>query len=90
MQLDKKSFWEVIHEPFLNRSLNRKQVVDVLIKGLVLTEGSFKKLLPIFNIPEDEYQYKKFMGVLRTHGFIDLLKLQREGHVNVFSSARKS
>ena len=59
-----ESFWEVIHEPFLNRDLNRLQVKAVMQRGLQGT-GSYKGLLKIFNIAEADY--KKFLNFLQQH-----------------------
>jgi len=60
-----ESFWEVIHEPFLNRDLNRHQVQAVLQRGLQKT-GSYKGLVKLFNITEGDY--KKFLNFLQQHG----------------------
>lgn len=60
-----KSFWEVVHKPFLQRELNRREVKDIIHLGLKETRGSFKELLFSFNAGENERDYKKFMDVLR-------------------------
>lgn len=62
-----KSFWEVVYKPFLRRDLNRKQVKDILSFGLRKTNGSYKKLLPLFNIGESESDYKKIMRWITVH-----------------------
>ncbi len=62
-----KSFWEVIHRPFLKRELNRREVNAVISLGLKQTSGSYKKLLPLFHIGQDEKDYKRFMKVINTH-----------------------
>ncbi len=54
MVIKGKSFWEVVHKPFLQRDLNRRQVKDILALGLKETGGSFKKLLRLFLVGEDE------------------------------------
>lgn len=59
-----ESFWKVIHEPFLNRDLNRQQVQAILQRGLKET-GSYKSLMKLFNIAEAEY--KKFLNFLQQH-----------------------
>jgi DNA-binding NtrC family response regulator len=59
------TFWELVHEPFLERDLNRRQVRDVIAGGLARSGGSYKRLLTLFGLaPED---YLKFMDFLRHH-----------------------
>ncbi len=58
------SFWEVVHQPFLERDLNRLQVKRILQLGLNKSQ-TYKQLLEDFNIPES--QYRKFMDFLRHH-----------------------
>lgn len=60
-----ESFWEIVHEPFLARSLNRFQVQAIIKKGLQEVDGSYKALLPLFGISEADYH--KFMDFLRHH-----------------------
>lgn len=62
-----KSFWEIVHDRFLQRDLNRRQVKAVLSRGLKETNGSYKKLLSLFNIGETKKDYRKFMRVLYLH-----------------------
>jgi len=64
---DGKSFYEVVHKPFLKRELNRKEIKEIIALGLSQTKGSYKKLLDLFNIGEGEKEYKKFMKILATH-----------------------
>lgn len=59
------TFWEVIHEPFLDRELNRSQVRDVVSQGLVQARGSYRRMSMLFNVRPDHYQ--KFMDFLRHH-----------------------
>ncbi len=58
-------FWEVVHEPFLDRDLNRLQVRDVVSQGLLAARGSYRRMSVLFNIKPDHYQ--KFMDFLRHH-----------------------
>jgi transcriptional regulator with GAF, ATPase, and Fis domain len=59
------NFWQLVHEPYLNRDLNRCEVQAVLAEGLKRTRGSYKKLLTLFGMgPQD---YIKFMDFLRHH-----------------------
>jgi len=64
---DSSDFWEKVHKPFLCRELNRNEVKYIIVKGLSLTQGSYIKLLPLFNTAEDKKNYRKFMRFLRTH-----------------------
>jgi len=59
-----ESFWQVIHEPFLNRDLNRHQVKAILQQGLKETD-SYKGLVKLFNIAEADY--KNFFNFLQQH-----------------------
>jgi len=58
-------FWELVHGPFLDRSLNRAQVKAVIARGLEAADGSYRELTGIFGIPDSQYQ--KFMDFLRHH-----------------------
>ena len=58
-----ESFWEAVHRPFLRRELSRAEAREIIAQGLERTRGSYKRLLPLFNLaPED---YLKFMDFLR-------------------------
>lgn len=59
------TFWELVHEPFLERDLNRNQVRDIIASGLSRSGGSYKRLLPLFSIAQEDYL--KFMDFLRHH-----------------------
>lgn len=65
MVVDGESFWNVIHERFLARDLNRVQVKAVIRRGLFETGGSYRRLLELFAIEESSYQ--RFMDFLRHH-----------------------
>lgn len=60
-----RSFWAVIHEPFLDRDLNRTQVREIVSQGLLAARGSYRRMSVLFNIKPDHYQ--KFMDFLRHH-----------------------
>jgi transcriptional regulator with GAF, ATPase, and Fis domain len=59
------SFWELVHGPYLNRDLNRLEVQQVLARGLDRTRGSYKKLVKLFGMEDDDYL--KFMDFVRHH-----------------------
>lgn len=58
-------FWDVVHQPFLERDLNRVQVRDIVSQGLLAARGSYRRMSVLFNIKPDHYQ--KFMDFLRHH-----------------------
>jgi transcriptional regulator with PAS, ATPase and Fis domain len=60
-----QSFWTVVHRPFMARDLTRADVGAVVAEGLELTNGSYKQLVKLFNIPPDDY--KPFLSFLRKH-----------------------
>lgn len=62
---DDGDFWELIHKPFMERTLNRAQVKAVIGRGLEAAEGSYQELLEILGLPDSQYQ--KFMDFLRHH-----------------------
>jgi DNA-binding NtrC family response regulator len=65
MAEDGENFWDVVHEPFMARELNRLQIKAVIRKGLEEVWGSYKSLMTVFGLPESDYQ--KFMDFLRHH-----------------------
>jgi transcriptional regulator with GAF, ATPase, and Fis domain len=60
-----QTFWELVHEPFLSRELNRSQVREVISQGLLRARGSYRRMSVLFNVRPDQYQ--KFMDFLRHH-----------------------
>ncbi len=58
-------FWELVHSPFLDRSLNRSQVKGLIRQGLFDAGGSYRQLLDVFGLPAADYQ--KLMDFLRHH-----------------------
>ena len=61
----KRSFWDAVHTPFMERDLNRSQVHSLIRRGLIETQGSYRGLVELFQLPDDDYQ--KFMDFLRHH-----------------------
>jgi transcriptional regulator with GAF, ATPase, and Fis domain len=58
-------FWSLVHQPYLDRELNRTQVRELLAQGLARSGGSYKRLLPMVGVvPTD---YLRFMDFLRHH-----------------------
>ena len=59
------NFWESVAKPFADRVITRRHVQHVIRRGLEQTRGSYRKLMRLFNMPEDDY--KRFMDFLRRH-----------------------
>ena len=60
-----ESFWDVVYEPFITYDVRRDEVRVIVQRGLEQTRGSYKLLLPLFNMePAD---YKRFLNFLRKH-----------------------
>ncbi|HEX9937378.1 MAG TPA: sigma 54-interacting transcriptional regulator, partial [Longimicrobium sp.] len=58
-----ESFWSVVRDPFMARELSRGDVHEVLRRGLVESNGSYKRLIGRMGVaPED---YIRFMDFLR-------------------------
>jgi transcriptional regulator with PAS, ATPase and Fis domain len=58
-----ESFWSAVYEPFMSRDLTRKDVRDVVRRGLGATRGSYKLLVRLFNMPPADY--KRLLNFLR-------------------------
>jgi DNA-binding NtrC family response regulator len=58
-------FWDVVYRPFMQRDLNRMEVREIVREGLRRGRGSYRELLPLFNLRDREYQ--RFMDFLRHH-----------------------
>jgi hypothetical protein len=59
------NFWETVAVPYSERKITRNQVEYLIRRGLERTRGSYKKMLPLFRIPDSDY--KRFMDFLRRH-----------------------
>jgi transcriptional regulator with PAS, ATPase and Fis domain len=60
-----ENFWDSIARPYADRQITRHHVEHVIRKGLIQTEGSYRRLVRLFNLPESDY--KRFMDFLRRH-----------------------
>jgi DNA-binding NtrC family response regulator len=65
MSTGEADFWKLVHRPYLERELSRGQVRSLIARGLDATRGSYKRLLPLFGVREEDYA--RFMDVLRCH-----------------------
>jgi DNA-binding NtrC family response regulator len=61
-----ETFWKAVHEPFMDRDLNRAQVKAFIRLGLEKSHGSYQRLLDQIGLPQADYQ--RFMDFLRHHG----------------------
>jgi transcriptional regulator with GAF, ATPase, and Fis domain len=59
------NFWDSVARPYSERTITRSQVQHLIRQGLERTRGSYRKMLPLFRIPESDY--KRFMDFLRRH-----------------------
>ncbi|MCI4444459.1 MAG: hypothetical protein JHC32_00340 [Candidatus Aminicenantes bacterium] len=56
------SFWEVVHKSYIKHEISKEDLKKIIRLGLEKSGWSFKSLLPLFNIREEEY--KKFLNFL--------------------------
>jgi DNA-binding NtrC family response regulator len=57
-----EDFWTAVHQPFKVRGLTRQDLATVIDHGLRQTDGSYRSLLRVFNLPPSDYK--------RLHGFL--------------------
>ena len=60
-----ETFWSCIVEPFRNHDLTRADIRTVVQRGLDETQGSYRGLLDLFNLPAADY--KRVLAFLRQH-----------------------
>jgi transcriptional regulator with PAS, ATPase and Fis domain len=61
----KYGFWKDVQTLFLNRDLTRRDLRDVIRRGLRTTHGNYRALLALFRI--DAADYKRFLNFLAAH-----------------------
>ena len=59
------NFWESVARPFAERLITRTHMEHLIRQGLQRTRGSYRKMLPLFQLPDSDY--KRFMDFLRRH-----------------------
>ena len=62
-----RSYWEVIHRPYISRELNKEQVRQIIARGLAESGGSIMKLAKLFHVGNTYAYYKKFWDVIKNH-----------------------
>ena len=59
------NFWDSVARPFSNRQITRNHVESLIRQGLAQTNGSYRRLMTHFKMPDTDY--KRFMDFLRRH-----------------------
>ena len=60
-----ESFWSVVYPRFMARDLTRDDLRTIVQIGLRQTNGNYRLMTQLFNMPDDTY--KRFLGFLRKH-----------------------
>jgi len=64
-----QTFWEAVKNPFLDKELNREEVMEIIDRLLKKTEnGKYKELLALFNLKD--FEYHRFMAFLHKYRLI--------------------
>lgn len=61
-----ENFWESVARPYADRMITRTHMENVVRRGLQQANGSYRRLIQLFNLPDSDY--KRFMDFLRRHG----------------------
>ena len=59
-----ETFWTIVYEPFMLRDITRDDLRAIVRHGLNLTQGSYKDMAQLFNVPAD---YKRMLNFLRKY-----------------------
>ena len=65
MSVGGQPFWSVVYEPFMSRDLTRADLRAIVARGLEHTNGSYKLLIMLFNLPPGNY--RRLLNFLRKH-----------------------
>jgi len=65
MTIDRESFWAVVYEPFMARTLTRRDLRRLIVRGLQQTRGNYRLLVQLFNV--DAADCKRFLSFLHKH-----------------------
>ena len=60
-----ESFWSAVYPVFMSRDLTRADLRKVIQMGLETTNGNYRSLVQLFNMPAEDY--KRFLSFLRKH-----------------------
>jgi DNA-binding NtrC family response regulator len=61
----RESFWSAVYGPFMSRDMTRDDMRMLVRRGLEQTNGSYRLLTELFNMPVSDY--KRFLNFLRKH-----------------------
>jgi transcriptional regulator with GAF, ATPase, and Fis domain len=60
-----ESFWSAVYPTFMSRDLTRDDLRKIVQIGLESTNGNYRLLVQLFNMPDEDY--KRFLSFLRKH-----------------------
>jgi DNA-binding NtrC family response regulator len=60
-----ESFWSAVYPLFMSRDLTRTDLRKIVQTGLETTNGNYRLMVQLFNMPQDDY--KRFLSFLRKH-----------------------
>jgi transcriptional regulator with GAF, ATPase, and Fis domain len=60
-----ESFWSAVYPVFMSRDLTRADLRRIVQVGLETTNGNYRLLVQLFNMPQEDY--KRFLSFLRKH-----------------------
>src|SRR4029450_8035321 len=60
-----ESFWSAVYPVFMSRELTRADLRRIVQVGLETTNGNYRLLVQLFNMPQEDY--KRFLSFLRKH-----------------------
>jgi two-component system response regulator AtoC len=60
-----ESFWSAVYPVFMSRDLTREDLRKIVQLGLESTNGNYRLLIQLFNMPDEDY--KRFLSFLRKH-----------------------
>ena len=60
-----ESFWTAVYEPFMAHDLTREHVRMIIREGLRQTQGGYKAVAALFNVPAD---HRRLLSFLRKYG----------------------
>jgi hypothetical protein len=60
-----QSFWSAVYPLFIARDITRADLRRIVEMGLETTNGNYRSLVSLFNMPPDDY--KRFLSFLRKH-----------------------
>jgi transcriptional regulator with GAF, ATPase, and Fis domain len=60
-----ESFWSAVYPAFMSRDLTRDELRKIVQIGLENTNGNYRLLVQMFNMPQEDY--KRFLSFLRKH-----------------------